>query len=533
MTLAISKALGEGARAVICASTGNTAASAAAYAGRAGLKAYVLIPKGAVALGKLSQSVMHGARVLEVIGNFDICLKVVRDVVERDPVRIRLVNSINPDRIAGQKTAAFEICDQLGDAPTHHFLPVGNAGNITAYWAGYQEYKAAGLSERVPKMMGYQAAESAPIVVGHPIDDPHTVATAIEIGNPASWKGATDARDQSGGIIDIVTDSEILAAYRLIASGGVFAEPASAASVAGLLKYAGAGMLKPGAVVVCTLTGHGLKDPDTALKNLSNTIVVEAGPRQSVESSGARIIGATRPRPIDAMKYVIIHGRTGLADWPCKELGGKTPLEAAHKPNMDLMATRGTLGMVATIPKGMPPGSDVGTMTMLGYDPARYHTGRAPIEAASQGIEMGPRDVVFRMNLVSLKPGDGGALIMHDFTSGHISSEEGAAIVADLRRVLAGDGIEFFNGVSYRHLMVWRHGVAATQLTPPHDITGKEVAPHLPQGEGAERIARSDGSRRGDSSRPSGEPRASRGLVRPKRRRCGSGARARAPWCLP
>jgi threonine synthase len=275
MTLAISKALGEGARAVICASTGNTAASAAAYAGRAGLKACVLIPKGAVALGKLSQSVMHGARVLEVIGNFDICLKVVRDLAERDPVRIRLVNSINPDRIAGQKTAAFEICDALGDAPTHHFLPVGNAGNITAYWAGYREYKAAGLSERLPKMMGYQAAGSAPIVAGHPIDDPHTVATAIKIGNPASWKGAVAARDESGGIIDAVTDAEILAAYREIAAMGVFAEPASAASVAGLIKYAATGGLKPGAVVVCTLTGHGLKDPDTALKNLSNTIVVE------------------------------------------------------------------------------------------------------------------------------------------------------------------------------------------------------------------------------------------------------------------
>ncbi len=275
MTLAMSKALGEGARAVICASTGNTAASAAAYAGRAGLKAYVLIPKGAVALGKLSQSVMHGARVLEVIGNFDVCLRLVRDLAERDPVRIRLVNSVNPDRIAGQKTAAFEICDQLGDAPTHHFLPVGNAGNITAYWAGYREYKSVGLSGRTPKMMGYQAAESAPIVLGHPIEDPHTIATAIKIGNPASWKSATNARDESGGIIDIVTDEEILAAYRLIASGGVFAEPASAASVAGLLKYAGAGMLPPDSVVVCTLTGHGLKDPDTALKNLSNTIVVE------------------------------------------------------------------------------------------------------------------------------------------------------------------------------------------------------------------------------------------------------------------
>jgi threonine synthase len=275
MTVAVSKALGEGARAVICASTGNTAASAAAYAGRAGLRAYVLIPKGAVALGKLSQSVMHGARVVEIIGNFDICLKVVRDLAERNPVRIRLVNSVNPDRIAGQKTGAFEICDQLGDAPTHHFLPVGNAGNITAYWAGYQEYQSAGLSTRLPKMMGYQAAESAPIVVGHPIDDPHTVATAIKIGNPASWKAATNARDRSSGVIDMVTDAEILAAYRLIAAGGIFAEPASAASVAGLLKYGATGGLKPGSICVCTLTGHGLKDPDTALKNLVNPIVVE------------------------------------------------------------------------------------------------------------------------------------------------------------------------------------------------------------------------------------------------------------------
>ncbi|MGD0290060.1 MAG: threonine synthase [Candidatus Binataceae bacterium] len=275
MTVAMSKALGEGVRAVICASTGNTSASAAAYAGRAGLQAYVLIPKGAVALGKLSQSLMHGARVVEVIGNFDICLKVVRDVAERDPLRIRLVNSVNPDRIAGQKTAAFEICDQLGEAPTHQFLPVGNAGNITAYWAGYREYKAVGLSQRLPKMMGYQAAESAPIVLGHPIDDPRTVATAIKIGNPASWTSATAARDESGGLIDMVTDSEILTAYRLIAAHGVFAEPASAASVAGLLKFSAGGALKPGSIVVCTLTGHGLKDPDTAMKNLSNTIVVE------------------------------------------------------------------------------------------------------------------------------------------------------------------------------------------------------------------------------------------------------------------
>jgi 2,3-bisphosphoglycerate-independent phosphoglycerate mutase len=187
------------------------------------------------------------------------------------------------------------------------------------------------------------------------------------------------------------------------------------------------------------------------------------------------------------MKYVIIHG-DGMADWPCDELGGRTPLEAAHKPNMDSMAARGTLGMVATIPAGMPPGSDVGTMTMLGYDPLRYHTGRAPIEAASQGIAMADGDVVFRMNLVSIKSGAGGARVMNDFTSGHISSEEAARIVADIRRELQGDGIEFFNGVSYRHLMVWRSGVATTELTPPHDITGKEVTPHLPRGDGAERL---------------------------------------------
>jgi len=276
MTVAVSKALGEGARVVICASTGNTAASAAAYAGRAGMRAYVLIPKGSVALGKLSQSLMHGAHVIEVIGNFDICLKVVRDLALHDPVRIRLVNSVNPDRIAGQKTGAFEVCDQLGEAPTHHFLPVGNAGNITAYWAGYKEYREHGLSTRLPKMMGYQAADAAPIVLGRPLDDPHTVATAIKIGNPASWHGATSARDESAGLIDMVTDAEILSAYRLIAAQGVFAEPASAASVAGAIKFADTGGgFKPGSVVVCTLTGHGLKDPDTALKNLSNTVVVE------------------------------------------------------------------------------------------------------------------------------------------------------------------------------------------------------------------------------------------------------------------
>jgi threonine synthase len=275
MTVALTKALNEGARAVICASTGNTAASAAAYAARAGLKAFVLVPKGAIALGKLSQSVMHGARVVEVIGNFDICLKMVRDLVERDPVKIRLVNSINPDRIAGQKTAAFEICDQLDNAPNYHFLPVGNAGNITAYWVGYKEYREHGFIDALPKMMGYQAANAAPIVLGRPLDDPRTVATAIRIGNPASWKQALQVREESQGTIDVVSDAEILAAYRLAALHGVFVEPASAAALAGALKFSAQNGLKPGSVVVCTLTGHGLKDPDTALKNLTNSIVVE------------------------------------------------------------------------------------------------------------------------------------------------------------------------------------------------------------------------------------------------------------------
>jgi threonine synthase len=273
MTMAISKAVEAGSQAVICASTGNTSASAAAYAARAGLTCAVLVPTGKIALGKLAQALVHGAKLLEVEGNFDDCLTLARDLSEQYPVT--LVNSVNPDRIEGQKTAAFEVCDALGGAPAVHCLPVGNAGNITAYWAGYCEYKEKGLAQGLPKMMGYQAAGSAPIVIGQPIDDPKTVATAIKIGNPASWKQAVAARDESGGIIDMVTDAEILAAYRLIAAAGVFAEPASAASVAGLLKYGATGSIKPGSVVVCTLTGHGLKDPDTALKNLSNTIVVE------------------------------------------------------------------------------------------------------------------------------------------------------------------------------------------------------------------------------------------------------------------
>ncbi len=264
MTMAVSKAREEGAKAVICASTGNTSASAAAYAARAGMKAYVLIPEGAIALGKLSQAIMHGAVVLQVDGNFDDALKIVVEIAENNPVT--LVNSLNPYRIEGQKTAAFEVCEHLGHAPTYHFMPVGNAGNITAYWKGYKEYKEQGLISNLPKMMGFQAAGAAPIVLGHPVDNPDTIATAIRIGNPASWDSAVQARDESGGVIQSVTDEEILDAYKLVASReGVFCEPASAASIAGAIKLRDEGVLIDGDTIVCTLTGHGLKDPDNAL----------------------------------------------------------------------------------------------------------------------------------------------------------------------------------------------------------------------------------------------------------------------------
>ena len=277
MTVAITKARTEGAEAVICASTGNTSASAAAYAARAGLRSYVVVPDGKIALGKLAQAVMHGAKVIQIDGNFDQALTLVRDVQERFPVRLAVVNSINPHRIEGQKTASFEICDALGRAPTHHFLPVGNAGNITAYWKGYVEYHRDGVVSTRPKMMGFQAAGAAPIVHDHVVEDPHTVATAIRIGNPASWRGATDARDQSGGVIEAVTDDDLLAAYRLLARlEGVFAEPASAISVAGALRHGQAGGLRAGDVVVCTLTGHGLKDPDNAIKNSETPIRIPA-----------------------------------------------------------------------------------------------------------------------------------------------------------------------------------------------------------------------------------------------------------------
>ncbi len=264
MAMAISKALEDGANAVICASTGNTSAAAAAYAARTGLRAVVLIPEGKIAVGKLSQAMMHGATVLQIEGNFDQALKIVRAISENYPVT--LVNSLNPYRIEGQTTAAYETCDQLGRCPDVHALPVGNAGNITAYWKGYRNYREAGRIDRLPAMIGFQAAGAAPIVRGHPVEKPETVATAIRIGNPASWRGAEAAARESRGRIDMVTDEEILAAYRMVATlEGIFCEPASAASVAGVIKRNGEGGFDGGETVVCTLTGHGLKDPATAI----------------------------------------------------------------------------------------------------------------------------------------------------------------------------------------------------------------------------------------------------------------------------
>lgn len=270
MTTAISVAARDGAKAVICASTGNTSASAAAYASRAGMVCGVLVPDGKIAMGKLAQAIAHGATLLQVAGNFDDCLTLARKLAEAYPVE--LVNSVNPARIEGQKTAAFEIVDALGDAPDIHCLPVGNAGNITAYWLGYREYAAGpdAPASHTPTMWGFQAAGAAPIVRGYPIDHPETVATAIRIGNPASWAQAEAARDESGGRIDAVTDEQILAAHRLLSSReGVFVEPGSAASVAGLLACHEAGLVPAGARIVCTVTGHGLKDPQWALKTAS------------------------------------------------------------------------------------------------------------------------------------------------------------------------------------------------------------------------------------------------------------------------
>ena len=281
MTLAITKAVEDGAKAVVCASTGNTSASAAAYAARAGLTCAVLIPDGYIALGKLTQALVHGARVFQVRHNFDKALMIVRELGERAPLTV--VNSVNPFRIEGQKTGAFEIVDVLGDAPDVHCIPVGNAGNITAYWRGYLEYRAAGLATRLPRMLGFQAAGAAPIVAGHPIEEPDTIATAIRIGNPASWYGATAAASESGGSISAVTDAEILAAYRLLAAEeSVYCEPASAASVAGLLKVG----VEPGARVVCVLTGNGLKDPDTAVSQITPPAPIDADYASIVDQLG-------------------------------------------------------------------------------------------------------------------------------------------------------------------------------------------------------------------------------------------------------
>ncbi len=292
MTMAISKACEEDAQAVMCASTGNTSASAAAYAACAGIRCIVLIPSGAIALGKLSQALIHGAQVIAVDGNFDDALDIVRDITSKYP--ITLVNSLNPYRIEGQKTASFEICDYLGEAPDFQVMPVGNAGNITAYWKGYKEYHQKKIVKRLPRMLGFQAEGAAPIVRGHPIEDPETIATAIRIGNPASWKMAVEARDESGGLIDMVSDAEILEAYKLLAmKEGVFVEPASAASVAGLLKLSKKGYFKRmaqdlhrRAQVVCILTGHGLKDPDRAIKSIKKPRVVKSNPKAILKEIG-------------------------------------------------------------------------------------------------------------------------------------------------------------------------------------------------------------------------------------------------------
>ncbi|MBF0504013.1 MAG: threonine synthase [Candidatus Omnitrophica bacterium] len=287
MTMAISKALEKGSEVVMCASTGNTSASAAAYAARAGIKCVVLIPNGNIAMGKLAQAMIHQAHVIAIEGNFDDALELVKDITSRYPVE--LVNSLNPFRIEGQKTAAFEICDFLGDAPEFHAIPVGNAGNITAYWQGYREYKSAGKSRELPRMLGFQAAGSAPIVHNRIIEDPQTIATAIRIGNPASWKSAVLARDQSSGLIDSVTDEEILQAYhQLAAFCGVFVEPASAASVAGVIKLAKTDYFKShqNKRLVCTVTGHGLKDPKTAMKDLPEPVVVKADQRAILKLIG-------------------------------------------------------------------------------------------------------------------------------------------------------------------------------------------------------------------------------------------------------
>ena len=283
MCMAVTKAVENGAKAIVCASTGNTSAAAAAYAARAGIKCIVLIPEGKIALGKLAQALMHGAQTISIKGNFDEALEIVRKLGEIDEFEV--VNSINPYRIQGQKTAAFEIVDELGNSPDFHFLPVGNAGNITAYWMGYNEYKSHNKSSKLPKMMGWQAKGAAPFVLGKPIDNPETVATAIRIGHPASWDSAIEAANNSGGKIDWVSDEEILDAQRLLARyAGVFCEPASAASIAGLQKSVEKNQIPSGNIVVATLTGHGLKDPDIAIKNSKTEIKLVDANLESVLS---------------------------------------------------------------------------------------------------------------------------------------------------------------------------------------------------------------------------------------------------------
>ena len=287
MTMAISKAAEDGAKVVICASTGNTSASAAAYAAKAGMVPAVLVPQGKVAMGKMAQAVIHGSTLLHVDGNFDDCLNLARELSEKYPVA--LVNSVNPYRIEGQKTASFEVVDFLGDAPDLHVLPVGNAGNITAYWKGYNEYRADGISSRLPQMWGFQAAGAAPIVLGKIVTNPETIATAIRIGNPASWQQAIAARDDSGGLIDSVTDDEILLAYRLVAGEeGVFVEPSSAAGLAGLMKHHARGTLPHGRQIVITLTGHGLKDVQWALADAADPVVIKPNAAAAAEALGLK-----------------------------------------------------------------------------------------------------------------------------------------------------------------------------------------------------------------------------------------------------
>lgn len=271
MVMAVAKAMEEGSKTVMCASTGNTSASAAAYAAYCGLKAIIMVPEGKIALGKLAQAIVYGAKIVQIDGNFDQALQIVRQITEAHPVT--LVNSVNPYRIEGQKTAAFEIVDFLGNAPDYQFMPVGNAGNITAYWKGYVEYRKLGKAKQRPKMMGFQAEGAAPIVRGHIVEQPQTIATAIRIGNPASWRQAEAARDESGGVIDMVTDAQILEAYHQMATReGVFGEPASAAPLAGLLKLVRQGMDFSGKRIVCIVTGNGLKDADIALKDAGHFI---------------------------------------------------------------------------------------------------------------------------------------------------------------------------------------------------------------------------------------------------------------------